>query len=98
MIALAVNRDIDGAMIERIGGTFSPGERIVWRKHAADERDDGDAVLSVAAQRIDIPPRITVWRNDPGEVRSASRLIAADRPANAAIGTPGPGCVLPPAR
>ena len=96
--AFAIDRHIDRAMIERIGNAFASRERVIGRKHAADEGNDGDAVLTVVAQRVDVPPRIAVGVDHPREVRSASRLEAAARPDSAAIGTPGPGCVLPPAK
>ncbi len=96
--AFAIDRNIDRAMVERIGNAFAPSQGIIRRKHTADESDDGDAALAVVAQRVDVPPRIAVGVDHPCEVRSASRLEAAERPDRAAIGTPGPGCVLPPAR
>src|SRR5277367_4672904 len=87
-----IERNIDGAMIERIGRPLAPCECVIGREHAADESDNGDAVFAVVAQCVDIPPRIAIGMDDPCEVRSASRLEAAERPDSPAIGTPGPGC------
>ena len=97
--ALAIDRDIDGAMIERIGRALAPREGVVGREHAADEGDDGDAVLRRRrSARRHTTTHSRLARTSLDEVRSAIRLAAADRPDSAAIGTPGPGCVLPPAR
>ncbi len=96
--AVAVDRDIDGAMVERIGRAAAARKGVIGREHAADEGDDGDAIFAVVAQRVDIPPSIAVFGDWTIEPKSAIRLAAAERPDSAAIGTPGPGCVLPPAR
>ena len=98
LAVLAVDRDIDRAMIERIGRAVAPRQGVVRREHAADEGNDGDAVLAVVTQRIDIPPGIAVLGDWLIEPRSSIRQAAAERPDSAAIGTPGPGWVLPPAR
>lgn len=79
-----------------LSAASSPG--VVGGEDATDQRDDGDAVLSVVAQCIDIPPLIGIVGQRLIETRSAVTLAAASRPDSAAIGTPGPGCVLPPAR
>jgi len=89
--ALAIYGDVDRAMVERIGGTAAPGQSVIGRKYAANEGDDGDAVLSIVTQRVDIPPSIAVLGDWLIEPRSAIRLAAAERPDSAAIGTPGPG-------
>jgi hypothetical protein len=76
----------------------APAERVVGREDAAQEGDQRDAVLAVLAQRVDVPPDIAVQRDRAVEARSAISADAAIRPERAAIGTPGPGWVLPPAR
>ena len=70
---------------------------VVGRKHAADEGDDGEAARAVFAEPIQVPPPVTVFIYLAFEERSAIRAAAACRPESAAIGTPGPGCTLPPA-
>jgi hypothetical protein len=55
-------------------------------------------MLAVIAERIDIPPEITTRRDRLVESRCAISVAAASWPDIAAIGTPGPGCTLPPAR
>ena len=54
-------------------------------------------MLTIVAQGIDIPPEITTRRDFLVKPRSAISVAAANRPDMAAIGTPGPGCTLPPA-
>ena len=94
---LIEERDVQGAVIERITAASFSSESIVWRKYATDEGDYGHTVPSVCTQRINIPPSISVGRNRCIEVKSCSNASAASRPESAAIGTPGPGWVLPPA-
>lgn len=98
MAALAVKRDIDGAVLLRIGRALAQGARIIRREDAADEGDDDEAEAPVIAQGVDIPPAIAARRNRGIEARSAIRLEAASEPDSAAIGTPGPGWMLPPQR
>ena len=85
-------------MPHRIAAAAPPRPGVVGREHAAEERDQRDAVRAVVAERVDIPPDIAAVRRGYREVRSCSRLAAASRPDSTAIGTPGPGCTLPPAR
>ena len=96
----AIKRNIECAKIIRISHAVvtGTGQGIVGRKNAADKGDDGQAVLSVVTQRVDIPPEITTRRDWLVESRCAISVAAASRPDMAAIGTPGPGCTLPPAR
>jgi len=99
MLAMfAIERDVQRAMIERVAAAEAAGKRIIGREDATNEGDQRDALLAVVAQRVDIPPRIAVFRDGAVEARSAIRLAAAIRPDSAAIGTPGPGWALPPAR
>ena len=94
----AVQRHVQRAVPHRVGGPPPPRPRVVRRKHAADEGDQRQPTRAVIAQRIDIPPDIAVRRRGYREVRSAISAAAASRPDSTAIGTPGPGCTLPPAR
>jgi hypothetical protein len=52
----------------------------------------------VVAEGVDVPPEITTLCDRLVESRCAISVAAAKRPDMAAIGTPGPGCTLPPAR
>ena len=70
---------------------------VIRREHAADEGDDGQAIVAAIAQRIDIPPEICTRFDRLVEPRCAISVAAASCPDIAAIGTPGPGCTLPPA-
>ena len=96
--AAAVQCDVEGAVIERVCRAAPPGERVVRRKDTADKRNQGYGVAAVVAQPVDIPPDIAIRRDPAVEAKSCNRLAAASRPDNAAIGTPGPGWTLPPAR
>ena len=49
LAVLAIERDIDGAMVERIGRGMASRKGVIGREHAADKGDDGDAVLAVVA-------------------------------------------------
>ncbi len=95
---LAVEGDVERAVAKRVGGAVSSGEAVIGREDAAEEGDQGDAVGAIVAERVDIPPDIAVRRDRAVEARSSIRADAASRPERAAIGTPGPGWVLPPAR
>ena len=94
----AVQRDVEGAVAERIAGAEAARPGVIGREHAADEGDQRDAVLAVVADGIDIPPDIALVRDGRVETWSAITADAANRPDRAAIGTPAPGCVPPPAR
>jgi hypothetical protein len=94
----AIERNIQSTVIERICWPTTAGPGVIRREHAADKGDQGDAVPPVVAQGIDIPPRVAVRRDGCVETMSGTRLAATKRPDSAAIGTPGPGCTLPPAR
>ena len=95
-----VQRHIDGTKVFRICNTTVARTcpSVVGRKNAADKGNDGQPVASVIAQGVDIPPEITTRRDRLVETRFAMSVAAANRPDMAAIGTPGPGCTLPPAR
>jgi hypothetical protein len=55
-------------------------------------------VLSVVAQRIQIPPSVPVRRERAIERGAAETLSAQLSPDSAAIGTPDPGCTEPPVK
>jgi len=93
-----VKRNIKSAMIFRIALRVLAGSLIIGRKHTADKADNRQSVLAVITERVNIPPAITVLVYGRIKARSCNSASAARIPANAAIGTPGPGCVLPPAR
>ncbi len=95
---VAVECDVQRTMIQRVGAAEPARECVVGGEHAAHEGNQRDAVLAVVAQCIDIPPSIAVLGDDAVKVRSPIRLAAAIHPESAAIGRPGPGCALPPAR
>jgi hypothetical protein len=94
----AIKRHIQGAEVFGVAAAEAAGEGVVGREDAADKSDDAEAVLSVVAQGVDIPPEITTLRDRLVESRCAISVAAAKRPDMAAIGTPGPGCTLPPAK
>jgi len=94
----AIERHIDRAMIFSFGRPALAGAGVIGREHTAHKSNDRQAVLAIIADRINIPPAITIVRNGYIKARSASRASAARIPASVAMGTPGPGCVLPPAR
>jgi hypothetical protein len=91
----AVESDIDRAMVF---GVTPAAPRVVGREHAADKGDDRQAGPPVITERVDVPPGIAAGNDDLVEARSEISASAACRPDSAAIGTPGPGCTLPPAR
>ena len=76
----------------------APRPGVIGREHTAHEGDDRQAELPVVAEGVDIPPEITTRRDNLVKPRSAISVAAAKRPDMAAMGTPGPGCTLPPAR
>lgn len=64
---------------------------VVGRKDRADQRDDGESVAPVIADRIGIPPCIALRGNLYIEARSVMICCAASIPERVAIGTPAPG-------
>ena len=99
----AVQRHVHAHVVFRVAAAARAGQGVEGREHAADESDDRQPVPAVGAQRVDVPPRVTVLPHHDVEARlaltrSSSSAAAASRPDIAAIGTPGPGCTLPPAR
>ena len=96
--ARAIERDIHRAMIHRAGAAAPTRPPIIGREDAADEGDHRHAVALIVADGVEIPPDIAARGDELIERKSAKILAAASRPDRAAIGTPAPGCVLPPAR
>jgi hypothetical protein len=94
----AIERHIDRTMVFGIGSSVSAGTGIVRRKNTTDKTNNRQAVLAVVTESINIPPTITLWAYWRIKARSCNTASAARMPASAAIGSPGPGCVLPPAR
>ena len=99
LAAFAIQSHIQRAKIFWIGRTAvkSSGQSVIRRKNAPHKSDDGQSVLAIITQRIDIPPEITTRRDLLVKPRSSISVAAANRPDMAAIGRPGPGCTLPPA-
>jgi hypothetical protein len=91
----AVQGDVDRAVVV---GRAPARQLVIGREDAADKGDDGQPVGAVRAGCVDIPPGIAVGRDRDVETRSLSKHSAASRPESAAIGTPAPGWVLPPAQ
>lgn len=96
--ALAVKGDVERTVILWVGRSLAPGSGVIGREHAPHETDDGQPMAAIVTQAIEVPPAIATRRNLGIEALRAMRLSAARRPESAAIGTPGPGCALPPAR
>jgi hypothetical protein len=90
-----VERNIDADVIIGIAPACPV---VIGREHRADKGDDRQPVSAAIAQAVDIPPEITAGRDVRIEARSSARLSAASMPESVAIGTPGPGWALPPAR
>ena len=72
--------------------------RIVGREDRTQHGDQGEAEAAVRADRVCVPPGVAARRNLAVEARSVSSCRAAIIPESVAIGTPAPGCALPPAR
>jgi hypothetical protein len=82
-------------MVDRVAAAAL---QIVRREDASEEADDGEAVLAVIPDRVEIPPGIAARRDGAIEARSFMQAATASRADKAAIGTPAPGWVLPPAQ
>jgi hypothetical protein len=93
LTAFAIQSHIEGAEILRIRKTTleAPSQRVEKKKNASHKSDDGQTIVAVITQRIDIPPEITTRGDCLVKPRSSSSVAAARRPDMAAIGTPGPG-------
>ena len=81
----AVQRHVDGAVVEGARGTAVARSRVVGREDAADEGDDRQPVPAVVAQRVEVPPRVATVRDLQVEARSPARLAAARRPDTARV-------------
>lgn len=97
---LTVQCHIDGAMVLGIDLRTPSFKRpgVVRGKHASYKCNDAQRISSVIAEGIDVPPKVTAGIYGLIKPRCAMVVSAANRPESAAIGTPGPGCTLPPAR
>lgn len=96
--ATMAERDVDGREVERVDlGARRPRARVSRRERTPEERDDDDRALAVVAQRIEIEPLVAARRDRRVEAKSSRTASAESLPLRAAIGTPGPGCTLPPA-
>ena len=96
----SVERHVECRMVD---GIAAPALAIVGREDAAEEGDDRQAVLPSigtvgVARRVDVPPAVATGWNRRVEARSCITVRAASCPDKAAIGTPAPGWVLPPAQ
>lgn len=93
-----IERNVQCAIILSNTAVEPARTKVARREHAADECDQRQGVAPVITQRIDVPPQIATLRDLLIKSRSAIRQCAARRPESVAIGKPGPGCTLPPAR
>ena len=98
--ARAGHRHVDRAVVFR---RVPPAQLVIGREDAADKGDDREPIAPAIGSRgvaegVDIPPGIAVRVDLYVEPRSLSRISTARPPLSAAIGTPAPGCVLPPAQ
>jgi hypothetical protein len=93
-----VQRHIERAVVHRIGRATAAGPGVVGREDTAHEGDQRQTMGAIVAQGIDIPPEVATGCKRLVKAGLAIRAAAASRPDSAAIGTPGPGCTLPPAR
>lgn len=92
---LSVQSDVQAAMVRR---NIATRFLVIRREDAADKTDNGQPVASVIAERVDIPPAVALRWYHGVEIRSDSRASLAWAPDKAAIGTPAPGWVAPPAQ
>lgn len=92
---LSVEGNIQRAMIVRVRPS-SP--RIIGRENASNECDQNNSMFPIITDGVYVPPCIASFRNGSVKPKSEITACAAAFPDKAAIGTPGPGCTLPPAR
>ena len=83
-----------------VQGEVSPGitrvTGVVRREDGADEADDRQAVMSAVTEAVEVPPGVAPGREDEVTPRSSQMIFSAMRADSATIGTPAPGCALPP--
>ncbi len=95
----AVDRYVHRAVTERRAiGAPATSPRVPWRERIPEQRNDHDRPAPVIAHAVDVVPLVTAVLDGAVQARSDFKQAAANRPLSAAIGTPGPGCTLPPAR
>ena len=76
----------------------APRPSVIGREHAAHKGNDAQAELAAIAQCVKIPPEVATRLDRLIETRCAIVAAAASLPDIAAMGTPGPGWTLPPAK
>jgi hypothetical protein len=93
-------RHVQGTERQRIGlpGGAGAGRRVGRREDAADEGDHGQRRAAVVRDDVGVEPEVPVVRGRQVEGRSAQSASAARCPLAVAIGSPAPGCTVPPAR
>lgn len=91
LACLAVEGNVQRTVVFRLATAAKTRQSVIRRKDAADERNDGECVGAVIADRIYVPPSVPACRDCPVEANPARTCAAARRPEIAAIGTPGPG-------
>jgi hypothetical protein len=89
----AIQGEVEAGMVERV---VTARALVVRREDAAQKGDDGQPVLPVVADRVDIPPGVAAGRDRLVEARSFAITRVASCPDKAAIGTPAAGWVAPP--
>jgi len=60
--ARTIERDVQRAVVQGIGRPTAAGPRVIWREHAPQERDHGESISRIIAQRIEVPPLIAIVR------------------------------------
>ncbi len=89
--ATTIQCDIQRNVILGTGQAQATRYGVVWREHATDKGYDGEAMLAIIAQCIDVPPDVATGAQRDVERWSSRQESAAMRPESAAIGSPGPG-------
>ena len=78
--ARPVERDVERAMVERVGQAAPARPGVIGREDAADEGDDAQPVAAVIAQRIDVPPGIAAWRRRSGRSEVRDHRLRRQQP------------------
>lgn len=93
-----VKREVERA--EALGvGRLRPSAvraRIMGRENRADEDDGRYGIAPAVADAVDVPPEVAPMSDGPVKPRSSAIARAQMADESAAIGTPAPGCTLPP--
>lgn len=88
----AVEGDVEGDVLARV----ALGAGVARRKDRADEGDGRQAIAPARAEPVEVPPGVSARRERQVAPRSCHKVFSAMRAERAAIGTPAPGCALPP--